>query len=143
MSVAKRKTYAVVTDGNQPLSRRLYHDEHGFASARLAGRPSNKTLKKKPAKVKQHILKKPAASRTPTGRCQAVRIQEDARPCLTRTGSFRVTVDMAKTRTGGNEVLHMVEMLNSENKQMKDEALMDVKKHGLKVGLFDLIAHAA
>ena len=50
---------------------------------------------------------------------------------------------MAKTRTGGNEVLHMVEMLNSENKQMKDEALMDMKKHGLKVGLFALIAHAA
>ena len=144
-----KKLYNVVTDGNQSSSRRLTADEKQYATTRLAGKPrrkkqSGKVLKQKgkqirkkvDMKVIKYVVKKPATKTTATNVCKYVSKLHTAKTYRTHIGGLYATVDMEQDPSKGNLVLHAVEMLNGENKAVKDFAIEDMTRSGMKVGEF-------
>jgi hypothetical protein len=152
-----RKTiYHVVTDGNQVTSRRLREDEKPFVKKRRAGAPKKivpkgkiaKTMKrpasvkaaskgklltamKRPASMVRIIRKKPAIT---FKRCKYVAKIDEAKASRTHIGGLFATVDMEHLPSKGNLVLHLVEMLNNENKGIKQFSILDLKKSNVHVG---------
>lgn len=148
-----KKRYNIVTDGNQCSSRRLCADEKPFAKKRLLGRPAMKrpsgklvnvvkkrpagcqwkvfkkfvkVVKKRPAGVNGKALKKPA-------HCKYVDKIVSTSASQTHTGGLFASVDMETMTNKGNLVLHVVEMLNSENKGVKEFAIVDMKQSDMIV----------
>ena len=128
-----KKTYNVVTDGNQATSRRLFGEEKALAKTRLRGRPRTVCLKKPTASVRRTIMKKPAGK---SKLCPYAKKIDEQKASRTHTGGLYATVDLEKLPNKGNLVLHVVEMLNSENVPVKEFALHDMKSSGMPVNEF-------
>ena len=54
----------------------------------------------------------------------------------THTGGLFATVDMKSSSHGGNLVLHVVEMLNNENNDIKEYAVQDVISAGMRINTY-------
>ena len=112
-------SYDVVTDGNQPLKRKLGGGEK--TSKRLAGKPR----------------KKKASGKTYVGRCVAVRDSEKFTQSRTTTGALFATVNMRKmSKRGGNQILHLAEMLDGESQMVKVFCVEDMIRSNMRVGKY-------
>ena len=121
----KTKQIDVVTDGNYQLNRNLEKEEkHGLK--RLAGRPRTKV---------------------PSSRCQTITKHENIKLARTRTGGLFCTVDMKRCKKskkgaqGGNEIIQLSEMKNTECTAYKVACLKQViegggQRHRLKVNKY-------
>ena len=61
-------------------------------------------------------------------RCRAVAQIENIKIARTQTGGLYATVNMKNRKGGGNEILHLAEMLNGENTAYKKDCLVDMRK---------------
>ena len=124
----EEKELDVVTDGNYQLNRVLEKAEKKGLK-RLQGRPK-------------------ASASGSASRCQTVSSHENIRPARTRTGGLFCTVDMKnrkrrgkKGKRGGNIIVQLSEMLNSECTDYKLTCLKQVIDGGgprkrIKVGKY-------
>ena len=128
-----KKIYNVVTDGNQAMSRRLHPDERVLAK-RLARRPKHAVKKKPSAKreshVKKIVLKRPSHAYK---LCAYVKKQGEAKSSRTHVGGVYASMDMENLPSKGNLILHLVEMLNSEDKGVKEFALIDMASSNMPI----------
>ena len=101
--------YDVVTDGNQPLKRKLSEGES--TTKRLPGRPRTR-------------------SRKSMSRCMVVGNDEKVGFSRAQTGVLFVTMNMKRAGKGeGYEILNLVEMLDGENKPVKEFAIRDLQQN--------------
>jgi len=135
--------YNVVTDGNQGTSRRPTEDEKKIVKSGLAGRPKGATNKKGPLVIQKEILKKPSLATKVLKKpalgyklCKYVSKLQHAKKSRTHTGGLYATVDMETLRNKGNLVLHVTEMLNNENKAVKEFAINDMVVSSMPVKEF-------
>jgi hypothetical protein len=107
----------VVTDGNYQLNRVLEASEKKGLK-RMQGRP-----KPEAAKANQK-----ANAGVSSSRCQTVSAHEKIKLARKRTGGIFCTVDMkrSKGKRGGNQIVQLSEMLNSECTEYKLTSLKQV-----------------
>ena len=135
----KRKAYDIVTDGDQPLRRKLGKGEH--TTKKLPGAPNKRKMKraieKKPAGSGVAQAKSVCGGRTSISRCLAVERKEKIAHVRNRTGGLFASLDMKQASShGGNEILSLVEMLDGESTYIKEEALKDMLRTGMRVGVY-------
>ena len=114
----KCKELDIVTDGNQQLHRKLEPAEK-IGLKRLAGKPKDKAKKRK---LKLGV--------TSNSRCATVKKHENIKIARTHTGGLFCSVNMknrkGRGKRGGNEIVHLTEMLNSECIAYKVKSLKQV-----------------
>jgi hypothetical protein len=129
----------VVTDGNYQLGRRLAKDELRQKLNNSAGRPQ-----KKPSAKETHLGQKkqlPANKKKSTSRCAAMNKTEEI--IKRRKGKIgglfgTLTIKLQRNHKEGNEILHLAEMLSTENNEYREECAKACKKNKIK---FDGYAH--
>ena len=115
-----KSKYDVVTDGNCQVCRVAAPAEQKLLKT-LAGRP-------KKVKTQNNTKSK--------SRCAAVKNVEKIKAYGNKTGGVFVTMDMKKNKKGSCEILHLAEMLNTENTEYKKKCLRIMRKRKIKVGKY-------
>ena len=134
--------YDHVTDGNHQTCRKLRGKQ--LASRPVMRRPASKQTRQKlvaPTKAKRSSVPQTPANKSKSRYAPVINV-EKLKPRRTRTGGIFCTIAMESRAHGSNEILHLIEMLNTDNTAYKQQCLVDMKKHTQKSVIMDTIVRA-